>query len=90
MKTSIFSVFCVIAIVSRTNSPKVSENISEAQMKEARTVAQNFLEALARNDSTTIFAIFSGNPEGIYAMNGEFQKIVDMMPAAHQMMPLTV
>jgi hypothetical protein len=85
MKTSNFSLLCVIAIVSCTNSPKFGENISEAQMKEAQTVAQNFLDALARNDSTTIFATFSSNPEGIYAMNGEFQKIVDMMPVAHQM-----
>jgi hypothetical protein len=85
MKTSIFSLLCVIAIMACTNSPKVSENIGEAQMKEAQTVAQNFMDALARNDSTAIFATFSSNPEGIYAMNGEFQKIVDMMPAAHQM-----
>lgn len=85
MKTSIFSFLCVIAIIACTNSPKVSENISEAQMKEAQNVAQNFLDALARNDSTAIFATFSGNPEGIYSMNGEFQKNVDMMPAAHQM-----
>jgi hypothetical protein len=85
MKTSIFSLLCVIAIIACTNSPKVSENISEAQMKEAQTIAQNFLDALARNDSTVIFATFSSNPEGVYAMNGEFQKIVDMMPAAHQM-----
>lgn len=85
MKTSIFSLLCVIAIIACTNSPKVSENISEAQMKEAQTIAQNFLDALARNDSTAIFDAFSSNPEGIYAMNGEFQKIVDMMPAAHQM-----
>lgn len=85
MKTSIFSFFCVIANIACPNSPKVSENISEAQMKEAHNVAQNFLDALARNDSTAIFATFSGNPEGIYSVNGEFQKNVDMMPAAQQM-----
>ena len=85
MKTSIFSLLCIIAIMACTNSPKVSENIGEAQVKEAQTVTQNFLDALARNDSTAIFAAFSSNPEGIYAMNGEFQKIVDMMPIAHQM-----
>lgn len=85
MKTSIFSLLCVIAIASCTNSPKVSENISEPQMKEAKNIAQNFLDALARNDSTAILATFSSNPESIFAINGEFQKIVDMMPAARKM-----
>ena len=85
MKSSIFSLLCIIAIMACTNSPKVSENIGEAQVKEAQTVTQNFLDALARNDSTAIFATFSSNPEGIYAVGGQFQKIVDMMPVAHQM-----
>jgi len=85
MKTTILSLLCALAVAACTNSPEVSEKITETQMKEAKTTAQNFLDALARNDSAAIFATFSDNPEGIYAMNGEFQKIVDMMPAAHQM-----
>jgi hypothetical protein len=86
MKTLIFTLLCVIAITACTNSPKDNENISEAQKKEAQTVAQNFLDILAKNDSTAIFATFSSNPEGIYAVSGDFQKIVDMMPVVHQML----
>jgi hypothetical protein len=86
MKTFVISWLCVIAITACTNTPKNSENISEAQIKEAQTVVQNFLDNLAKNDSTAILATFSSNPEGIYAMGGEIQKIADMIPVARNML----
>jgi len=86
MKKLIITLLCVIAITSCTNSPKNREFVSEAQIIEAQTVAQNFLDMLAKNDSAAILATFSRNSEGIYAMGGEFQKMVDMMPAASVML----
>lgn len=86
MKTSIITFLCVVAMISCTNSPKNSEDISEAQIKEAKTVAQNLLDILAKNDSTAILASFSSNPEGIYSVGGEINKMTDMIPIAHKML----
>jgi len=80
MKTSILTLLCVIAIIACTNSQKNSENISEAQTKEAQTVAQNFLDILAKNDTTAIFATFSS--EAIYSMGGEIKKMTDLIQIA--------
>ncbi len=80
MKTSIITLFCVFAIIACTNSQKNSENISEAQTKEAQTVAQNFLDNLAKNDTTAIFATFSS--KAIYSMGGEFKKMADLIQIA--------
>jgi hypothetical protein len=82
MKTFIITLLCVIAITACTNSPKDNEIISEAQKKEAQTAAQNFLDAVTRNDTTAIFATFSSNPEFIFAGGGDFQKIAKKLPAA--------
>jgi len=60
--------------------------VSKAQIKEAQTTAQNFLDDLAKNDSAAILATFSINPEGIYAVGGEIQKIGDMIPVARNML----
>jgi hypothetical protein len=84
MKTSIITLLCFIAITSCTNSPKDNEIISEAQKKEAQTVAQNFLDILAINDSASILAAFSGNPEVIYSMGGEFIKMNDFIPESRK------
>ena len=86
MKTFIITFLCVIVFIACTNSPKNSEITSEAQIKEAQTVAQNFLDILAKNDSTAILAAFTSNSEGIYAMGGEIQKIADMIPVARKML----
>lgn len=86
MKTFVISLLCAIAITACTNTTKNRENISEAQIKEAQTVAQNLLDNLAKNDSTAILAAFSGNPEAIYTMGGEIQKIADMIPVARNML----
>jgi hypothetical protein len=82
MKTFIITLICVIAFIACTNSPKDNEVISEAQKKEAQTVAQNFLDNLAKNDTTAILAAFSNNPEFIYSMGGEFYKMDDFIPMA--------
>ncbi len=85
MKTFIITLLYVVAIISCTKSPTNSDNISEAQLKEAQSAARDFLDVLARNDSTALIAAFSSNSEGIYAMGGEYQKIVDMIPTASVM-----
>jgi hypothetical protein len=86
MKTSIITLLCVIAITACTNTPKNSENIGEAQLKEAQTVAQNFLDNLAKNDTTAIMATFSGNPEFTAVMDGGIYKRADMIPIARTML----
>jgi hypothetical protein len=80
MKPFIITLLCVFAFIACTNSQKTSENISEDQIKEAQTVAQNFLDILAKNDSTAILATFSSNPEGTYSMGGDIIKMSDMIP----------
>jgi hypothetical protein len=86
MKATIITLLCVFAFTACTNSSKNTENVSEAQIKEAHTVAQNFLDLLAKNDSTAILATFSSNPEGIYSMGGEINKMADMIPIARKML----
>ncbi len=86
MKPFIITLLCVFAFIACTNSQKNSENISEAQIKEAQTVAQNFLDILAKNDSTAILATFSSNPEAIYSMGGEIIKMADMIPISRNVL----
>lgn len=86
MKPFIITLLCVFAFIACTNSQKNSENISEAQIKETQTVAQNFLDILAKNDTTAILATFSRNPEGIYSMGGEIIKMADMIPISRNML----
>jgi len=86
MKLFIITLLCVIAIIACTNSQKNSENISEAQIKEAQTVAQNFLDILAKNDTAAIYATFSSNPEAIYSMGGEITKMADMIPISRNIL----
>jgi len=82
MKTFIITLLCVIAFIACTNSQKNSENISETQIKEAQSVAQNFLDILAKSDTTALFATFSSNPEATYSMGGEIIKMADLIQNA--------
>jgi hypothetical protein len=85
MKTIIITLLCSIALTACTNSPKSGDNISEAQLKEAQTVAKNFLDLLAKNDSAALMSSFSSKPEFTSVVNGGIYKMADIMQIAPDM-----
>jgi hypothetical protein len=86
MKTTVISLLCAIIVASCTNSLKHNETASEAQIKEAHTAAQNFLDNLAKNDTAAIMASFSRSPEFTMVEAGGIYKWAEMRPIAQQML----
>lgn len=87
MKTHFMILSICFMLLSCNTSPLNQNFDKEALLKEAKTVAHDFLDNLAKNDTSAIISLPSENPDFRFIIYGDIYNRQDFLTMARKMLP---